>query len=338
MRVIKIFIISVLIFLFTIGALSAKTTAADSAAVSKVLKSIYALISQNKLPEALQITQNALQKFGELDELLELKYNLLVEQNHYPQALELVNQQLKKKGNVDHLLAAKFNIHFHNSEWNEALKTAQLKHELARVKSPWDCLNLTRCYIKLNRFPDALNWLEEAVSQGFIHYRILAEPEYQALHKESRLFEIIETIKVAAGMGKPVPHFSASLLTGETFTPARQRGRITLYFFWATWCKPCKAEMANLKALYTELAPKGFDIVAISLDTRDDLIRDYIRQNNLPWKQIHSGKGWQDPIVRQLSVSMAPSLWLTDRRGILRSLDIKGKELADTTKILLDEK
>ena len=36
--------------------------------------------------------------------------------------------------------------------------------------------------------------------------------------------------------------------------------------FWATWCGPCRVEMPHLQKIYQELAPKGVQFCAVSLD------------------------------------------------------------------------
>ncbi len=42
--------------------------------------------------------------------------------------------------------------------------------------------------------------------------------------------------------------------------------RILIVNLWATWCKPCKAEISQLLELQQEFATRGFDIIGISLD------------------------------------------------------------------------
>jgi thiol-disulfide isomerase/thioredoxin len=51
---------------------------------------------------------------------------------------------------------------------------------------------------------------------------------------------------------------------------AARKGRVVLLNFWATWCRPCLEEIPALMDLESELAERGFDLVAVSLDHPGD--------------------------------------------------------------------
>jgi thiol-disulfide isomerase/thioredoxin len=69
------------------------------------------------------------------------------------------------------------------------------------------------------------------------------------------------------------------------------RGRPTLLVFWATWCKPCVAEIPELVALHRE-APAGLRVVAVSLDhflsgdNAATVVADFLRATPLPYEQM----------------------------------------------------
>ncbi len=41
--------------------------------------------------------------------------------------------------------------------------------------------------------------------------------------------------------------------------------------FWATWCKPCIAEMVHLQKMYDAKKDKGLVVIAISMDSQDTI-------------------------------------------------------------------
>jgi thiol-disulfide isomerase/thioredoxin len=56
---------------------------------------------------------------------------------------------------------------------------------------------------------------------------------------------------------------------GKPASLSHKRGKAVLVNLWATWCPPCRKEMPSLDALQQELGSDKFEVMAISLDTRN---------------------------------------------------------------------
>ena len=127
--------------------------------------------------------------------------------------------------------------------------------------------------------------------------------------------------------GKLVTDFSATDLNGNPISLQEYRGKVVLLDFWAVWCSPCLAEMPNLKRVYATYKDQGFDIIGVSLDDEESVLRDYIKENDIQWRQIFDNARGEDSLVRQYDIHGIPEPWLIDRDGKLISHKARAEEL-----------
>jgi thiol-disulfide isomerase/thioredoxin len=73
------------------------------------------------------------------------------------------------------------------------------------------------------------------------------------------------------------PAANAPLLKGEVDASglaaaiAKQKGRVVLVNFWATWCVPCREEFPDLVRLEKAYRARGLSILGVSIDLAKDL-------------------------------------------------------------------
>ena len=80
------------------------------------------------------------------------------------------------------------------------------------------------------------------------------------------------------------PPISIATIDGRSFDAAAVAGRPLLVTFWSTTCVVCLREMPDLEALYRRLAPRGFEVIAVSMpwDPPDEVVR-LARARSLPY-------------------------------------------------------
>ena len=68
------------------------------------------------------------------------------------------------------------------------------------------------------------------------------------------------------------------LLDGKPVTLAQLKGKVVMVNFWATWCPTCKAEMPQWQKFYDTYKDKGFELIAISIDDDEKLLRNVCKE------------------------------------------------------------
>ena len=142
------------------------------------------------------------------------------------------------------------------------------------------------------------------------------------IHEESGntelAIEYLSKIKPAlALLEKPVPDFSATDLNGKPISLQQYRGKVVLLDFWAVWHSFCIGDILNVKRIHDTYKDQGFEVIGVSLDTDETKLRNFLKGNDIPWRQIYSGQEQQCPLVKQYDVKSVPARWLIDRDGTL---------------------
>src|SRR6185437_15827317 len=119
-------------------------------------------------------------------------------------------------------------------------------------------------------------------------------------------------------------------ISGAMVSVSSLRGKIVVVDFWATWCRPCVAEIPRMKELYARYHDKGVEFIGVSLDSpRDeggfDQLKAFVAKNEIPWPQYYEGKGWEGEFSEGWGINSIPAVFLVDQEGKLCSVDAGGK-------------
>jgi thiol-disulfide isomerase/thioredoxin len=81
----------------------------------------------------------------------------------------------------------------------------------------------------------------------------------------------------AAGLSPVVlPTVPLVRLDGSAASSAEWAGKPLVLNLWATWCAPCRTEMPSLQRLGNLLEPAGARVVALSVDSDHNLVREFV--------------------------------------------------------------
>ena len=201
---------------------------------------------------------------------------------------------------------------------------------LVKPNNYWHNSYLGDMYKKMNRGDEELQVFENFEKQNPKNRFVLER--LAKIHKERGDAELAleyrkKYVPGLAFLGEMVPDFSATDLEGKPISFEAYRGKVVLVDFWAVWCGPCVAEMPNVKKVYEKYKEEGFDIIGISLDNDETRLRDFLKKNEIPWRQVYSGMGWDSPVAQQYGIYSIPNMWLIDKEGKLISNYARGEKL-----------
>jgi len=129
------------------------------------------------------------------------------------------------------------------------------------------------------------------------------------------------------GVGAEAPEIVVQTPEGETIKLSDFRGKVTMIDFWASWCKPCRAENPNVVRVYNEYKDKGFEIFGVSLDRDKDKWVEAIKQDGLTWKHGSELQFWQSSFVPAYNLDGIPMTYLLDENGVIIAKGLRGQQL-----------
>ncbi len=158
-------------------------------------------------------------------------------------------------------------------------------------------------------------------------------PRLEKLHPGSPYLPLLResmTGQEALAVGALAPDLNLTTAEGTTVKLSSLRGQYVLLDFWASWCKPCRAENPNVRAAYDEFQGKGagFTVYAVSLDDNRAKWLQAVQQDGLPWTHVSDLVGWQSPAAKTYKVTAIPNSWLVDPTGRIVAKNLRGKELS----------
>jgi peroxiredoxin len=141
--------------------------------------------------------------------------------------------------------------------------------------------------------------------------------------------------KAQLRIGETVPEISLPDAKDSIINLSSLTGKVVLIDFWASWCAPCRAANPYIQKLYKKYREKGFEVFAVSLDTKKDAWLKAVKKDKLTYTLVVDSSGWSSQVAERFFVDQLPTNFLLDKTGKIVAINIEGKELFDKVKGML---
>ncbi|RYY65056.1 MAG: AhpC/TSA family protein [Chitinophagaceae bacterium] len=128
-------------------------------------------------------------------------------------------------------------------------------------------------------------------------------------------------------VGSEAIEFTQADTTGKPVALSSLRGKYVLLDFWASWCRPCRAENPNVVRAYQKFQNKNFTILGVSLDQNKDAWINAIHNDGLTWTHVSDLQQWNNAVARLYGVQGIPQNFLIDPNGRIVGKNLRGEEL-----------
>jgi cytochrome c biogenesis protein CcmG/thiol:disulfide interchange protein DsbE len=130
--------------------------------------------------------------------------------------------------------------------------------------------------------------------------------------------------------GATIKDFTFALFEGYEYNGQSQiklselRGKVVVINFWASWCKPCEQEAAELEAAWKEYGPTD-QVVFIGADYVDtpNEANVYLKKFNITYpngedQDLQQGR----PLSQYFRIKGVPETYFIDKNGVLQYVQI----------------
>jgi peroxiredoxin len=145
----------------------------------------------------------------------------------------------------------------------------------------------------------------------------------QALTTEPELLaRISDDVGRLELLGKPLD-LEIPVMQGKTIDLMSLRGRVVALVFWSAESPHSVLWLRGFQDQLRKIPKSDAVFIGISLDENRDELVNMMESFGITWPTYFNAKGWESDLVRSLGINAIPTLWLVDKRGVLRSINAR---------------
>ncbi len=130
---------------------------------------------------------------------------------------------------------------------------------------------------------------------------------------------LVRTQQGPVGVGATVPDFSLTTFDGETVDIRDLRGQVVVINFWASWCKPCEQEAAELEQAYQQYKDQGVVFLGVDYVDTDREAKAYLEKFGVTYP---NGPDLGTRISQAFRIRGVPETYIVGPDGRLAAIKI----------------
>ncbi|BCS56070.1 TlpA disulfide reductase family protein [Geobacter sp. SVR] len=135
--------------------------------------------------------------------------------------------------------------------------------------------------------------------------------------------------KQALQKGDAAPEFSVSDLSGRPISLSRNKGKITILYFWTNSC--CGDSLKLVEPLYRAY-DKKLEVLAVNCGDSKEVAGAYARSNGLTFPMVADE---QAALLERYRVRGFPTIYVIDAHGVIRDKILGHLSVVQLEKIIL---
>jgi Thioredoxin-like len=206
----------------------------------------------------------------------------------------------------------------------------------ARESIIWSAQNFTSKYPGDRRGPRLLVEAATVCDDVPNQKRELLEEALRLTDEEPLRRRIADDFRRLELLGKPLS-LKMTALSGSEIDLARLRGYVVVLIFWSVDSPHSLLWLRDFRSSWETLARDQIRVVTVSLDENQKMLARYLRELRAGWPTHFDGLGWHSPVARSLGINALPTVWILDKKGILRTINARSGYEAWIRKLLREE-
>jgi thiol-disulfide isomerase/thioredoxin len=181
-----------------------------------------------------------------------------------------------------------------------------------------------------------LDKMEKTIPQSV--YTAQYKKRFLDLENQVNQQKMQEEMAKKTAVGSIAPDIKLLTPDGKELALSSLRGKVVLLDFWASWCGPCRRENPNVVRIYNTYKDKGFTVFSVSFDKSAEPWKAAIAQDGLIWpNHVSDLKGWGSMAAGLYGITSIPRTFLLDKDGKILATNLRGEELEQKVKEILEK-